>query len=172
MNTKNLEKILEYSKISKVCNICNELKSPEELATRGYYKNTEIRRTYNTCKKCDNKKRNERLKRNPSLERNKRRYNSHKNRVNSNPEKYRNLRLLRIYNVDNAWFKENLIKQNYKCDICECIIDENTCKVDHNHDTDKVRGLLCHHCNTGIGFLKENVNSLKKAILYLEKHSE
>jgi len=40
--------------------------------------------------------------------------------------------------------------------------------VDHDHTTGKFRGLLCHRCNTGIGNFKENIQSLKNAIEYLE----
>lgn len=39
--------------------------------------------------------------------------------------------------------------------------------VDHNHDTGEVRKLLCFECNTGLGFLQENVELLKRAIEYL-----
>lgn len=39
--------------------------------------------------------------------------------------------------------------------------------VDHDHVTGLVRGLLCHHCNTGIGLLGDNVDNLQTAIDYL-----
>jgi hypothetical protein len=39
--------------------------------------------------------------------------------------------------------------------------------VDHCHDTGKVRGLLCNHCNVGIGFFKNNPALLLKTIAYL-----
>ena len=41
--------------------------------------------------------------------------------------------------------------------------------VDHNHQTGKIRGLLCHDCNQALGLFKDNVSSLKKSIQYLEK---
>lgn len=40
--------------------------------------------------------------------------------------------------------------------------------VDHDHKTRNVRGLLCHNCNRALGLLKDNINSLKSAISYLE----
>ena len=41
--------------------------------------------------------------------------------------------------------------------------------IDHNHTTKEVRGLLCNHCNTGIGLLQENPVILNSAIDYLLK---
>ena len=40
--------------------------------------------------------------------------------------------------------------------------------LDHSHDTDKFRGWLCHLCNRAIGFLKDDINNMKRAIKYLE----
>jgi hypothetical protein len=40
--------------------------------------------------------------------------------------------------------------------------------VDHNHDTGKVRGLLCRECNRGIGYLKDSPEILIKLAEYLK----
>jgi hypothetical protein len=39
--------------------------------------------------------------------------------------------------------------------------------VDHNHQTGKVRGLLCKRCNTGLGVLGDTAEQLNKAISYI-----
>lgn len=46
---------------------------------------------------------------------------------------------------------------------------KNLLVIDHCHSTLKVRGLLCHNCNRALGLFQDNVESLKKAIEYLEK---
>ena len=41
--------------------------------------------------------------------------------------------------------------------------------IDHDHNTGKVRGLLCCKCNHLIGFAYENIELLKRCINYLNK---
>ena len=40
--------------------------------------------------------------------------------------------------------------------------------IDHDHSTGNVRSLLCHNCNVGLGYFKENVLSLERAIKYIK----
>jgi hypothetical protein len=42
--------------------------------------------------------------------------------------------------------------------------------VDHCHQTDRVRGLLCSKCNLLIGLAKEDPTILKTAASYLEEN--
>jgi len=41
--------------------------------------------------------------------------------------------------------------------------------VDHDHATGKVRGLLCHGCNTTLGRMGDSIEKLKGLITYLER---
>jgi hypothetical protein len=41
--------------------------------------------------------------------------------------------------------------------------------VDHCHTSGNVRGILCHHCNVGLGHFKDDVVNLERAIGYLRK---
>jgi len=62
--------------------------------------------------------------------------------------------------------------QNYCCAICHKptkLGGKLNAKVDHCHSTGKVRGILCHACNIGIGFLEDNILVLESAIAYLKR---
>ena len=63
---------------------------------------------------------------------------------------------------------EQLIKNAQgKCAICGRVSDKLV--IDHCHKTDKIRGLLCFACNTGLGLFQDNTKTLLIAIEYLEK---
>lgn len=56
------------------------------------------------------------------------------------------------------------LRKGRKCCICGV---RKKLHIDHNHDTGKIRGVLCSQCNTGIGMLKESPAILGSAIQYL-----
>lgn len=64
---------------------------------------------------------------------------------------------------------ELLIAQEHKCAICTKDID-NAPHLDHCHETEKIRGVLCGNCNTGLGMFKDSCYLLDKAIQYLQLH--
>lgn len=57
-----------------------------------------------------------------------------------------------------------------RCNICEELLPSDTkhIHVDHCHKTNITRGLLCASCNKGLGFFKDEVRNLEKAISYLK----
>jgi Recombination endonuclease VII len=61
--------------------------------------------------------------------------------------------------------------QNGKCAICkqaQAADAKNAClSVDHDHDTGRVRGLLCTLCNVLIGQANDDVERLTRAAFYL-----
>lgn len=72
-----------------------------------------------------------------------------------------------FYGITKEQFYEMMENQNHQCKICKIEIDKSA-HVDHCHETGKVRGILCLHCNKGLGFFKDNINSLSQAIQYLK----
>lgn len=110
------------------------------------------------------------------------------NRYKKDPEKW--LAYNRTYTKKNAYsrkrnlankfnltleqYDEMFKSQNGVCAICQnptMIKIERRLAVDHDHSTGKVRGLLCDHCNRGLGFFKDNIDNLYKAIKYLDQNS-
>lgn len=81
--------------------------------------------------------------------------------------------------ASNLWTKYRLRVEQYNdllqsqqgvCAIChkECTV-KRSLAVDHNHETGKIRGLLCSKCNQALGLLG-TIENLKNAITYLEKN--
>lgn len=65
---------------------------------------------------------------------------------------------------------EMLEAQKGKCAICSKEPTKRKLFIDHNHQTKEVRGLLCHHCNAGLGHFLDNVFLLANAIQYLRQY--
>ena len=87
----------------------------------------------------------------------------------------------KILNKEKKWYSQGIDKnfkynnyidmirlQDGKCDICMEYIGDKLV-VDHNHQTGKVRGLLCNKCNLTIGMINENISHLFQCITYILK---
>jgi predicted RNA-binding Zn-ribbon protein involved in translation (DUF1610 family) len=74
------------------------------------------------------------------------------------------------YGISTQQFAELLEFQGGGCAICAKPIENirRRMNIDHDHETNKVRGILCTGCNTGIGHLGDNIEGLQKALYYLE----
>ena len=88
------------------------------------------------------------------------------------PERYRRDHLRRQYGITPEQYDEMLNKQQGTCAVCGTDTPGNSRRttyfvVDHCHTTQKVRGLLCHQCNTALGLIKDNPETLAKMIGYL-----
>jgi hypothetical protein len=130
-----------------ICNVCGENKS-----IRLFYKN------HKRCKSC---------------------FIKHQQK-DYTPEKGREKNLRHFYGITVAEYNALLEKQGNKCAICETTDPggrksgrgggANIFVVDHCHDTNKVRGILCHRCNRSIGVIGENVGTLHSMVEYLQRH--
>ena len=76
----------------------------------------------------------------------------------------------RTYGISMRDFDELVEFQGGKCAICFKQLDmlNRRANIDHDHETGKVRGILCTGCNTGIGHLGDNIQGVKRALYYLE----
>lgn len=79
----------------------------------------------------------------------------------------KNHALMRSFGIGIEQFEDMVLAQQSRCGICGGYQKNKSLAVDHDHETGKVRGLLCGSCNMGIGFLKENEQILRNAIDYL-----
>ena len=59
---------------------------------------------------------------------------------------------------------KNIIATTFSCTICG---QGGDLVVDHDHQTNKIRGMLCNHCNRGLGHFKDNPHLLEYAKIYL-----
>ena len=84
----------------------------------------------------------------------------------------RKSRLKKDYGLTVEDFNNMRQAQDFRCLIC--LRHEDTFKyglyVDHSHETNLVRGLLCNNCNRGIGYLRDNKNCVRRAFEYLNAY--
>ena len=94
-----------------------------------------------------------------------------------NPEKRKavqeNSRTKIRYGVDTEWVELALVMQGYACASCGTKVSggRGTWHIDHDHETERVRGLLCAFCNQhAIPTLERGL--AESARLYLQKHGK
>jgi hypothetical protein len=78
--------------------------------------------------------------------------------------------LRRKFGITPATY-DNLLKlQAGRCAICgqNDPAPHKSLTVDHDHATGDIRGLLCFHCNAGLGHFRDNAQLLDSAIAYLQ----
>ena len=85
--------------------------------------------------------------------------------------------LFREYGITEAQYELMSESQNGVCAICKQSETRKFGKekvkylsVDHDHNSFKIRGLLCSKCNNMLSNAKDNPEILRKAAEYLEKH--
>ena len=118
--------------------------------------------------------------------RNKERVKSHKKQWfdksgDAGKRKRREYKLRSKYSIGLAEYEALYTAQNGCCAICGSP-DSGKChgngrgafseawSVDHDHKTGRVRGLLCDHCNKGLGCFKDSPTVMLQAIEYLERN--
>ena len=77
----------------------------------------------------------------------------------------RNSRLKDKYGISQEQWNKMWEDQDRLCKICRLALEAPN--TDHNHSTGKVRGLLCHRCNTFVGYIEKNTLILGNVVKYL-----
>lgn len=92
-------------------------------------------------------------------------------------EAQRHYGLKRYYGLTSEQYGQMLADQAGVCSICgepEVRVTSKgeltTLHVDHDHETNAVRSLLCYRCNSGLGSFRDKPELLRKAAEYLEGH--
>lgn len=101
--------------------------------------------------------------------------NSRVNKYNKNNSKrvYGKPAYLR-HGLSRSAYENLMDKQGWSCAICNVKSDKFV--IDHDHACcpgayscgNCIRGVLCHSCNSGIGFFADSVDRLTSAMLYLQ----
>lgn len=139
----------------KVCTVCGQ-----NLSVDNFYKSSLKFWSY-CCKKCNAIRVKKWRKNNPP-------------RCAKAAKKYH---LKHKYGITPEQKDDMLKKQKNRCLICGSLPtiskfhQASNLHVDHCHKTNKVRGLLCHLCNRGLGYFKDDHKLMAKASRYLKKFS-
>ena len=88
----------------------------------------------------------------------------------NNKEGIKFKRILSTFGLTKEEYMKMLDEQDGVCGIChqrERSIRFKYLAVDHCHITGKIRGLLCHRCNKGLGHFADSIELFQNAISYL-----
>jgi Recombination endonuclease VII len=159
----------------KRCRKCGEVKPLSE-----FYRDSGMRDGYrHDCRACNLAAKATRHAANPEpgRERAKRWAKEHPERYAATQARYkesgakakssRKSHLKRKYGLTEAQYDAMLEAQGGMCAICH---DRPAAHVDHDHETGRVRALLCFNCNGALGHMLDNPGWLLRAIEYLERH--
>lgn len=139
------------TKVNPICGDCQETKDRTEFyVDRG---RTNGLATY--CKECCKKRAKARYAADPAASRER-----HREWVKNNPDRIRAHRLKSAY---------GLTVEQYDALPKVCVIcgKRSTLRVDHSHQSGRVRGLLCDMCNKGLGHFGDNPSLLFRAAEYV-----
>lgn len=141
----------------KVCTKCKEEKDVEM-----FYRRKDSSDGYNPqCKEC--------------VLANHRSYTKRKRAVREalRADTRKDLNLRYHYNISLSAYEDMLRDQEGICAICGRGPDDfkRAFAVDHDHDSGKVRGILCPDCNRGLGGFRDNIELVERALEYLKKNA-
>lgn len=167
---------------SRVCTKCGVEKGAVQFFKDKRRKYFPCGGLFAQCKECTSAAVKERRGRDPArFQEWERDSYARRKHLHGKSRRYRGLyyRLKSKFKISPDDFLAMLEKQNDACAICDRAITvgpegkgsrQSAC-IDHDHITGRVRGLLCHGCNTAIGLFSESVAILARASQYLTERS-
>jgi len=144
----------------KICTKCGESKEEKDF----YFRSPKsLNDRHSHCKKCH------------WLYYQKKQDMEYRDKKKPYMKNYQRIRKLANYGLTQDAYNQLLIEQDNKCKLCgkvETVVGrDNTLdplSIDHCHNTNRVRALLCRKCNTGLGCFVDSPELLQKAIDYLK----
>jgi hypothetical protein len=78
--------------------------------------------------------------------------------------------LMTKYGITGVDYDAALSERDGKCDICQNPqkTEEGRLFVDHDHETGRVRGLLCVGCSSALGKFGDTADGIRRALAYIE----
>mgnify|MGYP000872898381 FL=1 len=149
--------------VDKFCPGCDTRKSLDEFGKRKHARDGYAPR----CRPCTNVQRREH--RASNLERAREVDAASYQR---SKDKRRSYNLMKLYGISIEQYEHMLAQQDGCCYICRKPpsgkANGSKLAVDHDHETDQIRGLLCDHCNKGLGQFRDDPELLRLAAAYVE----
>jgi len=144
-----------------ICGVCGSQKSRRTVSGK----------SRSICKECERRHAHETIERKgyppitDAIRATKTRY---RNKVRtSGLTNQRVYRLKARLGIDEQSYIRMLDAQHGCCAICKIQLTKRI-HVDHDHETENVRGLLCERCNIGLGYFSDDPERLRDAALYIE----
>lgn len=122
------------------------------------------------CRPCDAERQREKRK-NLTKKQRAQRLETHREYRKRRPDVFRNMELKRDFGIDLETYNSMLKAQGGVCAICGNPPNGKSLAVDEDHSTRRVRALLCHNCNVGLGHFRDSMDLLQSALAYLHIHS-
>ena len=156
----------------KLCTQCHIIKPLSE-----FYKRTLSFDGYQpSCKSCDHHRAAERRRKYPERHR---MWCRRWKEANVERKKFTDRRsfLKNKYGITIEGYDIRYDAQNGKCAICKregkrftTNGRKDSLEIDHCHNTQEIRGLLCRSCNMGLGLLSDTPEGLHRALQYISGH--
>lgn len=160
-----------HSTTARACTKCGIVKPLDE-----FYRSTKrLDGRASACKACETAAKRRQYEAKPELYQARQDRYREKNRqqVKASARKHA---LKKKYGLTEEALLEKMARQGGRCPICGVELAGGTHKpnsphIDHNHATGRVRDVLCHRCNIGLGSFGEQPAALRRAAEYLERHN-